>query len=314
MTATVTTIQNALKSALTGVTTPVPFNVRVAEADVSDIPSTQQHADVLIGFEASARLARTEATILEQMLIPITIRRRYSKSDQAALGINHELAEILRDKLSDYHSSTARVEQLLSPHPYDEPQAVGPGIWVNRFVLDMDVLRHVSEIVTDTTTDAQLLTKIRRAVWDALNNWSEWDDETWSRKFELDADLDELALHDPGLFDLPAIAVNVGPTNPRFMAHTVQDWPVTVDVVAWFPIHAIRLAEYRAWQIQRAIYQGAPEDAPTMTYIRTASGRLPEKNPQILFEPVQIGRAQQLKAVRMTCTFTITGLVSPWSD
>lgn len=314
MTATVTTIQNAIKAALVGVTTPVPFVARIAEADVAELPKGTDAADVLIGFEASARLARTDATILEQMLIPVTIRRRYSAADQTALAVNHDLVEILRDELADFHSATARVEQLLSPHPFDEPAAVGPGLFVNRFVLDMDVLRNVSVITTDTATASKTLTRVRRAVWDALNNWSEWTGSTWARKFESDAALDELALHDPGLFDLPAIAVTWGQTNPRFFVHTVQDWPATVDVVAWFPIKSIRLAEYRAWQITRAVYQGAPTGTPTMSYIRTATGRLPEKNTPISIEPVSLGRAQQVKAVRVTCTFTITGLMSPWSE
>ena len=317
MTATITTLQNAHKTTLDAIPTgsrPVPFATRIAEADVTELATNGSAADVVIGFEASGRLGRTDSTILEQFLVPVTIKNRYVSGNQTDIANNHALAELLRDTLANYHSSTARVEQLLSPHPFDNPQAVGPGQYVSRFVLDMDVLRPVSTITTDVTTPSKTLSKVRRAVWDSFDNWSEWDSSTWARKFESDQDLDELSLHDPGLFDLPALAVTWGPTSPKFFAHTVQEWPATVVVTAWFPAHQTRLAEYRAWQMARAVYQCAPSNNPTMSYVRTATGRLPTNDTPIAIEPAELGRSQQLKALKLTFSFTLTGLMSPWNE
>ena len=316
MTSTIGTIQAALKTTLDAISNgsrPVPYSVRIAEADVQDLPGPSDPADVVIGFEASGRLGRTGATLLEQFLVPVTIKRRFASATQSDMDLNHQLSELLRGTLADYHTSTARVEQLLSPHPFDNPQAVGPGQYVNRFVLDMDVLTRPSAIATDTSTPQKILSNVRRAVWDAIDNWSEWDGNTWGRKFESDQDLDELALHDPGYFDLPAIAVTWGPTSPRFFAHSVQDWPATVNVTAWFPAHATRLAEYRAWQIVRAVYQSHPVGDP-FPYVKRATGRNPERDSPITIEPIELGRAQQLKALKLTCGFTITGLMAPWNE
>ena len=317
MTATITTLQNALKTALDAIPTgsrPVPFATRIAEADVAELATNGSAADVVIGFEASGRLGRTDSTILEQFLVPVTIKNRYVSGNQTDIANNHALAELLRDTLANYHSSTARVEQLLSPHPFDNPQAVGPGQYVSRFVLDMDVLRPTATITNDTTTPLKILGNVRAAVWNAINDWPEWDSTTWTRKYQNDADFDELALHDPGQFDLPAIAVTWGPTNPRYFTHIIQDFPATVVVTAWLPSREFRLAEYRAWQIVRAMYQSSPLSNPTVAHIKLLTGRYPEKDAPIALEPVELGRAQQLKALKLTFSFTLTGIMSPLKD
>lgn len=314
MTATITTVQQALKTAIDAMTLPLLFVSRIQEADSAEIPDVGADVDIVIGFESSSRLARTGSTILDQLLVPVTVRRRYDSGLQSDLDACHDFTEKLRDGLAAFHSGTSRVEQLLSPHPFDAPQASGPGMFASKFVLDMDALRTPTTIVQDVTTPLTIMTKIRQAVWAALNGWSEWNGSTWARKYQTDADFDELALHDPGEFDLPALAVTWGPTNPRFFVHTAQEWPVTVSVVAWFPIHQTTLAEYRAQQIVRCIYQGGNPATPGVSYVRAATGRLPEKDAPITLDAVEIGRSQQLKALKLVCNFTLTGVVSPLTD
>lgn len=317
MTATITTIQNGILASLSAIASGspvIPFTPRIQEADSTTLPNEGDPADVIIGFESTTRLGQTGATILDQTLVPITIKRRYSTGDQADLDNLHALAENIRDAMSVFHSSTVRVEQLLMPHPFDVSQAVGPGVFSSRFVLDLDVLRPVAAITQDVTTPTKILTSVRRAVWNALTNWPEWSSPfPWTRTYQQDSDLDELSLHDPGEFDLPALAVTWGPTAPRFLAHTVQDWPATINVTAWLPAYMTTVAEYRAWQIVRAIYQCAPSGSP-VSYIRAATGRIPEKDTPISFEPVELGRGGQLKAVKLTCQFVLTGIVSPLTD
>ncbi|WP_010586309.1 hypothetical protein [Schlesneria paludicola] len=315
MTAAVTTLQTGLKAMLEAIPAndrPLQYTVRIADVDVSDLPAKSVDPEIVIGFESSQRLGRTTATILDQYLIPVTIRRRMPKQDQTQLNENHALEEVLLDALANYHSETARVDQLVTLHPFDIASAVSPGLYTSKIVLDCDVLRRVSPIVQDDTTPTTILTKIRRAVWDALENWSEWDETTWTRAFRDDADLDELALHDPAEFEFPAIAVTWGPTSPRHLTNLAQDWPAMINVTAWFPPHQTSLAEYRASQIVRAIWQCKPE-GQNVEYVRRACGRFPEKNSPINLDSIELGRSGQVKALKLTCGFVITGISTPYN-
>ena len=313
MTATVTQIQQELKTVLDGVANdspPLPFAVRIANYDIADPTVKDGTADVVIGFESVSKLAHTNSSILEQLLIPVTVRMRMTKPEQTIMDANEALLEVLRDASYDYHSEAARAEDLIEPHPFDQVQAAS-GFQIARFVLDMDVIRRITSITQDSGTPAETFTLLRRAFWDAINNWSEWDGSTWARKFENDVDIDELALHDPGRFDLPAIAITPGPTNPQFFTHTTQEWPMTIAVTAWFPSHQLTLAEYRAWQIVRAIYQCKPTAPGSPTYIRTATGYPPKSNSPIAITPVELGRAQKLKAIKVSCTFVVPTNLDP---
>lgn len=315
MTAAVTTLQNGLKTMLDAIPAnerPLPYTVRIADIDVSDLPAKHVDPEIIIGFESSQRLGRTTATILEQYLIPVTIRRRMPKQDQTQLADLHALEEVLLDVLANYHSDVARVDQLVTLHPFDIPSAVSPGLYTSKIVLDCDVLRRVVPITQDTSTPDNLLTRIRSAVWDALENWHEWDDSTWTRAFRDDSDLDELALHDPAEFEFPALAVTWGPTSPRHLTNLAQDWPAVINVTAWFPPHQTSLAEYRASQIVRAIWQCKPT-GQNVEYVRKACGRFPEKNSPINLDSIEIGRSGQTKALRLTCSFVITGVATPYN-
>jgi hypothetical protein len=171
----------------------------------------------------------------------------------------------------------------------------------------------MATITQDNTTTDQTLSLVRKAIWDALNNWQEWAGSAnpWQRKFQTDADIDELSLHDPGEFDLPALAVTWDTIQPKFLVHVAQDWACTINIVSWWPAHMIEKAEYAAWQTVRAIYQSAAtgQSGKPISYVRAATGRIPEKDSPITPEVVPLGRSGQLKALRMTCSFTLTGIV-----
>lgn len=317
MTATATTVKAAVKTAIDAISSPpFPFASRIADYDVADMPKMTDAADVVIGFEASQRLSRTGSTILEQHLIPITVRCRVASQDQSRIDSLNELMEVLRDNCALFHNSTMRVDSLLSPHPFDAGQAIGPGLFTSKFVMDLDVLRRVNAITQDSTTVSQTLTKAREAVWNAITNWPEFTiggNSVWGRMFKSDSDLDELALHDPGEFDLPAIALTWGPTTPQFLVHTAQSWPMVLNVSIWFPVHQTTLAEYRAWQLVRAVYQGAPSSGAD-SYVKTATGRYPSKDNPITPEIVELGRGGHLKVLKITVAFTLSGVMAPLFD
>lgn len=315
--ATITALQTALKAAIdaahTATPLALPIAVRIADSTADAPPKQTDSADIVIGFEASALLGRSTNTRLEQFLVPVKIRYRNSEGKQDRLADCHRLAEQLRDLLTTYHTSTTRVEQLLTPHPFDVPASLTVGMFDHRFVLDCDVLRTITTPDAVTPPDPlPILTKTRNAIWAAIDNWSEFTVAgvpVWSRKFRDASDIEELSLHDPCGADLPAISVTWGPTNPEWWVNVMQNWPQQMFVTFWLPAHQLDLAEQRAVQLTRCLYQSAPAGS-TVSYIRAAVGRPPTKN-VVTLEPVELGRSQSLKCWKGQLALTLTGLMDP---
>jgi hypothetical protein len=321
MTATVTTLQEDLKSAIEAehVANPFPLEVavRVSESGSASPPAESAPCDIVIGFEASTLLGRTTHTRLEQFLIPVKVRARCDDGDQSRIGTLHAVTEQLRDLLREYNSQatglTARVEQILQPHPFDYPSSLTPGVFDHRFALDMDVMRTITEAeAVDAADPLPILTETRLAIWDAIDNWSEFGADpssVWTRKFRDGGDIEELSLHDPAEHELPAIAVTWGPTNPEWWVNVGQNWPQQMFVTFWLPAHQLDLAEERAVQLTRCLYQSSPAGS-TVSYVRAATGRPPTKN-VITLEAVELGRAQQLKAWKGQLALTLTAVIDP---
>jgi hypothetical protein len=317
-TATITDLQTALKETIDAAHKATPFAlpiaVRIADSTTDAPPKQNDGCDIVVGFEASALLGRTTNKRLEQYLIPIKLRYRNGEGKQERLAECHLVAEQLRDLLAAYHSTTARVEQLITPHPFDLPASLTVGMFDHRFVLDCDVLRTL--VTPDDSEPADplpIFTKTRNAVWNAIDNWPAFtidEASVWTRKFRDPADIEELALHDPCAADLPAIAVTWGPTSPEWWVNVMQNWPQQMFVTFWLPGHQLDVAELRAVQLMQALYQCAPEGS-TVSYIRAAVGRPPSKTSPITLEPIELGRSQQLKAWRGQIALTLTGQMDP---
>jgi hypothetical protein len=332
MPASVTNLQTAFKAAIDAAPSDswaVPISTRIADDDVSDPPAVGVPADIIIGFEAGTTLVGTTNRSLDQYLIPVTVRRRYPVQDQSALDQLHLLTQQLRDLVSGFSSAAVstttgdmttvsdaqRVETLLTPHPFDQPQSRTPGLFVSRFVCDCDVVRTFAAPSSPAIDPSPLLTSVRNAVWDSIDNWAPFAaagdvPAAWSRKFRSNLDLEELALHDPGPGDLPAIAVNLGPVNPDWWVNVMQNWPQALFVTFWLHAHQLDTAEWRAVQLMQAFYKCCPPNS-TVSFIRTASGRPPSKNSPITLEPVALGRTQSFKAWRGTIALTINGQLDP---
>lgn len=319
--ATITTVQTALKAAIEAAHKATPFalpiDVRINDSTTDSPPKSNDPADIVIGFEASALLGRSTNKRLEQFLVPIKLRCRNADGKQSRLDDCHLIAEQLRDLLANYHTSTSRVEQLLTPHPFDQPANITVGMFDHRFVLDLDVLRTMTEAEeTEAPDPLPILTETRKAIWDSIDNWSEFtvdDVSVWTRKFRDPADIEELSLHDPAAHELPAIAVTWGPTNPEWWVNVAQNWPQQMFVTFWMPAHQLDVAEQRAVQLTRCMYQSAPEGQQpgfVKSYIREATGRPPDKN-VITLEAVEIGRSQQLKCWKGQLALTLKGVIDP---
>lgn len=101
MTATVTTLQNAIKARIEAAHAATPFvpsiTVRVAEQSSAPPMAEADLCDIVIGYEASALIGATATKRLEQYLIPIKVRARCVDGRQDRLATLHVLTERLRD-------------------------------------------------------------------------------------------------------------------------------------------------------------------------------------------------------------------------
>lgn len=321
MTASITDIQAALKSAIEAANDVESFGldvvVTVADSQVTTPPSPNddEPMQLQVGFVGAATLARATSRVLDQTLIDINLKYRHPDGTQANLDQCHLVAEQMRDFLAEFTMTGARVEQVITPGPFDQIQAV-QGTYSYRIGLDLDVIRSRHVRSAPTVTDSPRLTAIRNAVWDSIDHWSPFaeDEEeeippAWLRKFQSPADVEELTLHDPGLADLPAIAVTWGNIGQNWWTHREQKWPASLNVVYWLPADQIEIAEWRAQQIVECLYRATAEPGG-LTYLRAATGYPPEKYSQTI-EPVVLGRGQN-KAIRGTVAFQLPATFKPY--
>lgn len=322
--ASITDIKSELQSQLLAQTFALRLAVDGSDFSAAPLSPAETRWDdgpmeVQIAFTGSTELARSSTKVLEQALVDVNLMFRHPDNRQQNLDTCHLVAQQIRDFLVDFNITGARVENLLTPHPFDI-QISGQGNFNHRLTLDLDVLRSIATVaapeVTDTGDDAPVFTKAREAVWDAIDNWPAFaasgdTPAAWKRKFKTDEDLEELSLHDPGPAELPAIAVTWGPTSTNWWVNVMQQWQQQLFVTFWLPAHWQEAAEWRLIQLTQAIYQAAPEESPTVSYVRRAVGRPPTKNSPISLELVTLGRAQKLHAWRGTIALQLTANFDP---
>lgn len=319
-TAAITDVQTALKTAIetaAGVegTFALPLSVSVADSVAAKPPTPDDPVSVQIAYTGVAELARASTLVLDQGLVSVYLSYRHPDDDQTRLDACHQVAERLRDILGSWSANGARVEQLLTPNPFDQP-AARQGSFEHRLTLDMDILRTVGESSPAEVTDNPILTDARNAVWDAIDNWPAFaaDGDTpaaWTRKYKDPLDVAELSLHDPGVADLPAIAVTWGPTTANWWTHQMQQWGQQLVVTFWLPADSEAVAEWRLMQLMQAVYQSAPVESPSVSYVRRATGRPPTKNSPLTLEMIALGRAQRLHAWRGQIALTLTTNLDP---
>lgn len=154
-----------------------------------------------------------------------------------------------------------------------------------------------------------LLTKTRRAVWDAIDNWQPLID--WSlntqiplRKLRMEGDLNEIVSQGGSFFDLPSITVTPGDVTEAFEVHRMARFAdrLVIDVKTAFLDHAEELSEM-VWQ---AIWQSASRVTPAVSYIKAATGRYPT----VLSISRKFAKLTDGKTSQLAWVFTLTiGLV-----
>lgn len=318
MSAAITNITAAVRQAIDDAVN-LTVVTDIADSESSKPPKIADPMQVQICYKGAAELARSSVLVLEQALIDVNLSRRYPNNDQNTLDQCHATAQQIRDLLSGFSTTGARVEQVLTPRPLDAQQAL-QGTFQHTLTLDMDGLRTIATVappaVTDTGDNTPILTQARNAVWDSIDNWAPFaasggTSAAWSRKFKSASDIEELSLHEPGLADLPAIAVTWGPTSPSWWTQTMQQWTQQLFITCWLPANWESVAEWRLMQLMQALYKAATESSPNVSYIRRATGRPPTKNSPVSLELVPIGRAQQLHVWRGQIALNLTANFDP---
>lgn len=312
-TAAVTTLKSAIKSAIDTAADAgrfaLPITTDIADSAAAPPPSPDEPLAVQIALVAAGSLGRTTNKVLDQVLIDVNLTYRHPDGNQANLDECHLVSEAMRDLLSEFSGAGARVEQTLTQQALDPGKAL-QGVYESVVRLDLDQLRTLHAFEAVTVDPAPLLTITRAAVWNAIDNWPAFAD-VWTRKFDSMEDLEELALHDPGRSDLPAIAVTWGPTDAKWWTNIQQLWAQQLFVTFWLPADQQDLAEQRLLELTNAIYKSAPVETPNVSYIRRAVGRPPTANSPVTLEYVSLGRAQQFHAIRGQIALKLTGNLDP---
>lgn len=122
---------------------------------------------------------------------------------------------------------------------------------------------------------AALLTKARRAFWDAINNAPELKDgngnSVFRTQFRFEEDnklLEDIA---PTLSQMPALAVAPSTVNMQWHRNTGQRWELVLNVRMWTPGWRLPNAEKWAEQIIRALYTTNISGA-NVTFVKNATG------------------------------------------
>jgi hypothetical protein len=115
--------------------------------------------------------------------------------------------------------------------------------------------------------ETAILTELRTAMWDAVNGCSVLTGK-FRKKYQSNSDIQGLLMQGISVSDLPAILITGAPFSPTMNTYALEEWPVSFRVDLYIPPDRWSDAELRIEQVIWAIRNQAPEDNPTVPYIR----------------------------------------------
>ena len=145
--------------------------------------------------------------------------------------------------------------------------------------------------MTAKTTDARL------AVWAAINNWAALNPggvSVFQRKITHANDVGTITSQlDAGLGDLVVVEVLPVRTTPVWQTHRMQDVPYGITI----KLAGLKLAtlEQIVEDTIRGVYQAADPLTPTVSYVRAATGRLPQGY-EVSWAKDGLGEGKRIKA------------------
>lgn len=259
-------------------------------------------------------LGRCGSLRLDQHLINLTISRQDVAATNAGGDADQAIADTVRELLADFDHASGRVVDILGPLTVDREALQAPGLSSVPLLLDCEILHSVSEGsgTSEDTDEPGRLTVARAAVWNAVKNWPATA-EYFARKYETDADLAELQLREPAAHELPAIAFYWGGISPEWKSSRLQEWPLSLRASLWLPGDRHTEAERRCEDVFDALYKACPP-ASTATYIQQATGFPPRRVGEMTVNAVTLGRAQQLRALRVDVAFVLRSIKDPFGE
>lgn len=284
----------------------LPFDVRTGFGEARELTDRGQ-ASVWIGYDGYRAQARGSTLSLEQHVVPVTLQQRTDATQTEEVDKLLQVGEQLRERLTDLHDGPFRVETVLAPVPFDSKALAGaPGLFCQKLLLDCDVLRTIAEAPPATAETAEL-TKARKAVWAAVDA-SEFS-VAWVRKYQTDADLEELTLRDPGTHELPALALYWGETSPDWFTNIMQEWPSLMTATAWLPASLATAGELVLQELVAAVFR-ATVSPSTVPAVKKATGHYPALR-SLKSQIVPFGRSGLRRAVRCDAQFDLTTFFDP---
>lgn len=285
----------------------LPFTCSRGYAEAVDL-TDRTAAGVHIGVEAVQSLGRGATLALDQIVIPLTLQQRLDFENSPAIDDALALADQIKERLADWYDAELgfRMEMTQSPVPFERAKLTSPGLFVQRILLGVDHLRTIAAAPTAAAETAEL-TKARKAVWQAINASS--FSVTWARKYQSDADLEELTLRDPGAHELPAIALYWGDTQPEWFTNVMQQWPSVMTATAWLPASLATAGELVLQELVAAVFRAAITPS-TVPVVKKTTGHYP-KLKSLRAQLVSYGRSGLRRAVRCDAQFDLTTFFDP---
>ena len=167
------------------------------------------------------------------------------------------------------------------------------------------------------STFTSQITTARKALWSAVNDYSETK-EFFNTKIRLD-DVDSrgTAMRDPvpSISDLPAILIETQSIKPKWFVSQLKEWPIMVGVKIWTKDWNYTTAEEACERFFNATWRAAAS-GETVGIVKNATGRHPQFN-TMTFRRVVLKQSesdQGFKAIEGSIVVALSTYKGPFAD
>lgn len=137
-----------------------------------------------------------------------------------------------------------------------------------------------------------LLTRVRLSLWDAIENWPATA-SAFNRKFRFDDDQPDWQDIDPGMQDLPAIAIVPVNMDPDWIHNQIMNWPTAYKISIWTPHYSLSLPERLVEETLKGLFESTPTGG-SVPYVKQASGYYPMPLGPVAFHPIHLADGDEV--------------------
>ncbi|ADG67945.1 hypothetical protein Plim_2118 [Planctopirus limnophila DSM 3776] len=256
------------------------LEIRVGHFDQDEATRLRGTKLLLISCDSVQTVAMSEDQRCDEGVLQLQIVRNVNGANRDSLTIEalDQFVESLKDSLPGSLFDSGRLLTLL-PSPLVSPDLLrSPGIYLATILVSFQQFYTIEgvELPEITLPDPlPIVSRVRQAVWEAIDHW-EWPEGfEWGRIFETDADVAELALRGgPAVDELPALSARWQVYQVQETMNRLEDLPLRLVLEAWLPVGWQTLAEVLADQLMRAVISSAPTNG-AMPFVRAVIGHVP---------------------------------------